>query len=198
KTILDSIHEDDPNFEGDGYTSLAVIYAVFAVCNWLAPSIISVSGPRVAMLIGAFTYCMFFGNLFVYFKFQGKTHIDSETRTIVFIVLLVVAAIGIVFLLLLRPAQSPDGELARREDGGPMNALKRAFALLVTKEMLLLSITFFYTGGALFGILGILATFGTVSFCFVEWAARAKKAKGYNGAIDDPDLMGGSVVSRDE
>jgi len=56
KTILDSIRQDDANFEGDGYTSLAVIYAVFAVCNWLAPSIISVTGPRITMIIGAVTY----------------------------------------------------------------------------------------------------------------------------------------------
>ena len=56
KAILDSIKEDDPSFEGDGYTSLAVIYAVFALCNWIAPSIISASGPRIAMLIGAVTY----------------------------------------------------------------------------------------------------------------------------------------------
>jgi hypothetical protein len=56
KTILDSIRQDDNSFEGDGYTSLAVIYAVFAVCNWLAPSIISVAGPRLTMIIGAVTY----------------------------------------------------------------------------------------------------------------------------------------------
>jgi len=53
---LDSIRQDDDSFEGDGYTSLAVIYAVFALCNWLAPSIISISGPRIAMIIGAVTY----------------------------------------------------------------------------------------------------------------------------------------------
>ncbi|PNF26549.1 UNC93-like protein MFSD11 [Cryptotermes secundus] len=416
KTILDSIHQDDDSFEGDGYTSLAVIYAVFALCNWLAPSIISVSGPRIAMLIGAITYClfiasfllpktwllylascvmgfgaaiiwtgqgnyltlnsdsltisrnsgifwamlqasMFFGNLFVYFQFQGKTHIDAHTRLSVFIVLLIIAAVGIVFLLILRPAQSPDGEMVQKEEGGPLNALRRAFALLITKEMILLSVTFFYTGielsffsgvyspsigftkqmgsnvkqlvglsgifigvgevlgGALFGILGsktirwgrdpivmfgflihvisffliflnlpnaapfgdtdeaafinsnayvailcslllgfgdscyntqiysilggvfpedsapafalfkftqsvaaaasffysshiglhaqlgilvLLGTFGTISFCFVEWAARSKKAKGYNGAIDDSDLMGGTVISKHE
>ncbi|KAJ4443939.1 hypothetical protein ANN_05728, partial [Periplaneta americana] len=410
-TILESINAEDPSFEGDGYTSLAVIYAVFAVCNWLAPSIISVTGPKIAMLIGAVTYClfiasfllprtwllylascvmgfgaaviwtgqgnyltlnsdsttisrnsgifwamlqasMFLGNLFVYFQFQGKTQIDADTRLIVFIVLLVVAAVGIVFLLLLRPAQRADGELERREEGGPLNALKRAFVLLLTKEMLLLSITFFYTGielsffsgvyspsigftkrmgenvkqlvglsgifiglgevvgGAFFGIMGpktirwgrdpivmvgflihmasffliflnlpnsspfgdtdeaafitsnayvailcsfllgfgdscyntqiysilggvfpedsapafalfkftqsvaaaasffysshlglhaqlgilvVLAVVGTISFCFVEWAARSKKSKGYNGAIDDPDLSDGTM-----
>jgi Ion channel regulatory protein UNC-93 len=56
KTVLDSIAHDDPTYKGDGYTSLAVIYAVLAVCNWMAPSIISVTGPKVAMIIGAVTY----------------------------------------------------------------------------------------------------------------------------------------------
>jgi preprotein translocase subunit SecG len=94
---------------------------------------------------------MFFGNLFVYFQFQGKTLIDADTRRSVFIVLLVIAAIGIVFLLLLRPAQSADGEMVRKDEGGPLNALRRAFSLLITKEMVLLSITFFYTGKLTYG-----------------------------------------------
>jgi preprotein translocase subunit SecG len=89
---------------------------------------------------------MFFGNLFVYFQFQGKTHIDADTRLSVFIVLLVLAAIGIVFLLLLRPAHNTDGEMVRKDEGGPLYALRRAFVLLITKEMILLSVTFFYTG----------------------------------------------------
>lgn len=56
KNIMDSIHKDDPSFDADAYTSLAIVYAVFALCNWFAPSIISVSGPRIAMIIGAITY----------------------------------------------------------------------------------------------------------------------------------------------
>lgn len=83
--------------------------------------------------------------------FQGKTIIDEQTRTLVFLVLLGVSAVGIVFLLFLRPA----GSATDSEDGvqtplpvesGPMHALKRAFALFRTKEMILLSCTFFYTG----------------------------------------------------
>jgi len=66
-------------------------------------------------------------------------------------VLLAVSAVGIVFLLILRPA----GAASSSEEGvqtplpvenGPMYALKRAFALFSTKEMILLSCTFFYTG----------------------------------------------------
>lgn len=56
KTVLDSITADDPNFTGDGYISLAIIYGVFAICNWIAPPVISLTGPRCAMLIGAVAY----------------------------------------------------------------------------------------------------------------------------------------------
>lgn len=47
-------------------------------------------------------YSLFFGNLFVFFKFQGKTVIDSETRIFVFIVLTIVAALGVLSMFLLK------------------------------------------------------------------------------------------------
>ncbi|XP_053975322.1 UNC93-like protein MFSD11 [Hylaeus volcanicus] len=59
KTVLQSIRNEDPNFTGEAYTSLAIVYAVFASCNWLAPSYISVTGPRVAILTGAVCYVIF-------------------------------------------------------------------------------------------------------------------------------------------
>lgn len=214
KTVLDSIHEDDPEFTGDGYISLAIIYAVFAICNWIAPSVISLTGPRCAMLIGAGAYSafmisflwpktwllysvsgllgvgaaiiwtaqgsflsrcsddatisrnsgifwamlqmsMFFGNLFVYFQFQGKTHIDEATRTLVFSVLIGVGFLGVLFLFALRPLQDTqvvngndneaDDEL-ESTSSGVVIAFKNSVDLFCTKEMLLLSLTFFYTG----------------------------------------------------
>lgn len=58
-SVLESIHKEDPSFTGKGYTSLAIIYAVFASCNWLAPSFISLTGPRITILTGAFCYIFF-------------------------------------------------------------------------------------------------------------------------------------------
>lgn len=99
---------------------------------------------------------MFFGNLFVYFQFQGKTHIDEQTRTLVFSVLIAVGILGFIFLTALRPihdnqhvvhagSNDNDDEMER-----PMNGVIVAFRnsvnLFFTKEMLLLSLTFFYTG----------------------------------------------------
>ncbi|KAG5682589.1 hypothetical protein PVAND_011934 [Polypedilum vanderplanki] len=215
KTVLDSISADDPNFTGDGYISLAIIYAVFAICNWIAPPVISLTGPRCAMLIGAVAYCsfmvsflwpktwllylvsallgvgaaiiwtaqgaflskcsdattisrnsgifwamlqmsMFFGNLFVYFQFQGKTHIDEQTRTLVFSVLIAVGIIGFFFLCALRSVE--DTQVSHHNDNndtdedlekpssGVVVAFRNSVNLFFTREMLMLSLTFFYTG----------------------------------------------------
>ena len=59
KTVLQSIKTENPNFTGEAYTSLAIVYAVFATCNWLAPSYISITGPRVAIFTGACCYVFF-------------------------------------------------------------------------------------------------------------------------------------------
>ncbi|XP_058797191.1 UNC93-like protein MFSD11 [Phymastichus coffea] len=59
KAVLESIGKDDPNFKGDGYVSLAIIYGVFALCNWLAPSFISMTGPRTSVVVGSACYVLF-------------------------------------------------------------------------------------------------------------------------------------------
>ena len=46
-----------PDFPaGAGYNALAIVYIVFAVANWLAPSIIAYTGPRLAMIVGGIVY----------------------------------------------------------------------------------------------------------------------------------------------
>ncbi|CAK9815980.1 UNC93-like protein MFSD11 [Anthophora plagiata] len=59
KTVLQSIKKENPHFTGEAYTSLAIIYAVFATCNWIAPSYISMTGPRVAIFTGACCYVFY-------------------------------------------------------------------------------------------------------------------------------------------
>lgn len=99
---------------------------------------------------------MFFGNLFVYFQFQGKTHIDEQTRTLVFSVLIGVGILGFFFLTALRPLENhhvihasdfseADDEL-EKPTSGVVVAFRNSVNLFFTKEMLLLSLTFFYTG----------------------------------------------------
>ena len=225
KTILQSIGDDDKNFKGDGYTSLAIIYATLAICNWLAPSFISMSGPRVAIFTGSCCYVLFIGsflipttellyaasallgfgaaliwtghgqyltensnaqtmsrnaglfwaifqssffagNLFVYFMFTEQ-NIDAGTRKLVFWVLSALALAGTAMLAVLRSSpvrlslgeaegvSSADKELAipepkrERSFRAAWNAFRDALRLFITPEIMLLSMTFIYTGLAL-------------------------------------------------
>jgi hypothetical protein len=100
-------------------------------------------------------HSMFFGNLFVYFQFQGKDHIDEATRTLVFSVLIGVGILGFIFLTALRPVDDirvVNGSDSKADDeldnssSGVMFAFKNSVDLFFTREMLLLSLTFFYTG----------------------------------------------------
>jgi len=256
KTILKSISIDDPNFKGDGYTSLAVIYAVLAICNWLSPSGISLFGPRGAMLIGSITYClfmvsflwprtwllyvasavlgtgaaliwtgqgtylsrcsnpsnisrnsgvfwamlqtsMFFGNLFVYYQFQGKDHIDEDTRRIVFTALIAVAILGVIFLGTLQRVNhpflnngSPDSELTyASESTSIVGAFKNAIKLFLTKDMLLLNITFLYTGFELSFFSGVYSS--SIGFTLAI-GESAKRLVGLSGiCIGIGEVFGG-------
>ncbi|KOC62902.1 UNC93-like protein MFSD11 [Habropoda laboriosa] len=213
KTVLQSIKKENPDFTGEAYTSLAIIYAVFAICNWLAPSFISMTGPRVAIVTGAGCYVifiasfhilqnavlyaasgivglgaaliwtghgqyltensdsetmprnagifwaifqtsMFAGNLFVYYVFTDST-INRSTRQLVFGLLTGLALLGTLLLAALRKTSQGIvlGEELRIPEPArekPLLAAWRAFtdafALFRTPEMLLLSLTFVYTG----------------------------------------------------
>lgn len=88
---------------------------------------------------------MFFGNIFVYFQFQDE-HLSLSTINVVFIVLGIVSAVGIGFLCTLRPAKLFNNDMTPHTEKGTLEALKTSFKLFTTKEMLLLVVTFFYTG----------------------------------------------------
>lgn len=253
QTVINSIKIDEPTFQGDGYTSLAVIYALLSISNWLTPSVLAKIGPKIAMLLGAITYCffiltflwpqtwllyvasgilgagaaliwtgqgmylskcsdestisrnsgifwamlqmsMFFGNLLVFFLFQGKTHIDKDTRVLVFSILAGVAVIGIVFLGTLRkPNQQNvalDEDIPERQRN-PRQAFISAVRLFMTKRMLQLSVTFVYTGLALSFFSGVYGA----SIGFTEAIGEsAKQLVGLNGVfLGVGEVLGGVV-----
>lgn len=255
QTILQSISTDDPTFKGDGYTSLAIIYAGLAICNWLAPSAISICGPRGAMFIGSLTYCFFMvsflypktwllyvssavlgagaaliwtgqgaylsrcsndetitrnsgvfwamlqasmlvGNSFVYFQFQGKDHIDSSTRNIVFTVLIAVAIVGVIFFGIMRRVNQPFDENTRDlelEDRSNSNSIIGAFVqairLFFTRNMLLLCITFLYTGFELSFYSGVISS--SIGFTS-KIGQSAKQLVGLSGiCIGVGEIFGG-------
>ncbi|KAM9750267.1 UNC93-like protein MFSD11 isoform 2-T2 [Dama dama] len=120
-------------------------------------------------------FSLFFGNLYIYFAWQGKTQISESDRRTVFIALTVISLVGTVLFFLIR---KPDSENVLGEDESsddqdldinesPQNnmtkavdAFKKSLKLCVTKEMLLLSVTTAYTGGSLFGLLSKNNRFG--------------------------------------
>ncbi|XP_062936799.1 UNC93-like protein MFSD11 isoform X2 [Cynocephalus volans] len=118
---------------------------------------------------------LFFGNLYIYFAWQGKTQISESDRRTVFIALTVISLVGTVLFFLIR---KPDSENVLGEDESSddqdmefnesaqnnmtkaVDAFKKSLKLCGTKEMLLLSITTAYTGGSLFGLLSKNNRFG--------------------------------------
>lgn len=100
-----------------------------------------------------YIFSMLIGNTFVFFQFQGKDHIDSSTRNIVFSVLISVAIVGVIFFAILRRVNQPfeentrDRELQDRSNSNSIiGAFLQAIRLFFTRNMLLLCITFLYTG----------------------------------------------------
>ena len=69
---------------------------------------------------------------------------NPSTRNIVGIVLLSVTGVGILALCLLKRA--PVSETQPPQTTSPAKALLNSYRLFLTKDMLLLSVTFFYTG----------------------------------------------------
>ena len=52
-----------PGFSGDGFTSLAIIYAVFSIANWFAPPVVAFIGPRLTLISGGVCYALFIAQL---------------------------------------------------------------------------------------------------------------------------------------
>lgn len=95
---------------------------------------------------------MFIGNLFVFFKFQGLERIDDDTRNMVIWVLSAIAVGGIVVFVLLPPIKRDEADsedVVVEVTQGPFQALKASGKLFITPKMLLLCVTFFYTGEVL-------------------------------------------------
>ncbi|XP_059141605.1 UNC93-like protein MFSD11 isoform X2 [Physella acuta] len=208
KTVLDSAG----GFSGHAYTSLGILYAVFSISNWAAPSFVTAAGPRVSLFFGSLLYVLFvasflkpmvwalylgsvlvgfgaavlwtaqgnfltinsnaetvarnsgifwallqcsllIGNLYSYFVFQGKSEISESERTKLFAALTGAGLLGSLCLLILRRPRVDDTDnvlnlnaSAIHSPPSPLATLKRSFQLLRTKEMMLLSLAFAYTG----------------------------------------------------
>lgn len=60
QTVVNSIKiKPEYKFTGDGYVSLCITYLTFALSNWLAPSMISLTGLKHGMFLGGLTYVIY-------------------------------------------------------------------------------------------------------------------------------------------
>jgi len=137
---------------GMGAAILWTAQGVFLAVNSESATIGRNSGLFWAM----FQSSQLLGNAFVFFEMRGKDDFGQSERHLIVGVLLVVCAIGASLFLAMRPTP---WVLHQREDqqpaDTPVSAFKRSWQLLWTPRMLLLCLTFAYSGLELTFISGV-------------------------------------------
>lgn len=204
KPLLASVRTEDPEFKGDGYVALGILYITFALFLWFTPSALTMTGTKMALIFGAVGYCfntasfyttstwaiyigsvicgmtsallwtghgryvilnsiprtvtrntsifwvfykcsLFFGNIFVYFVLEGKNHIGARLRMMVVTVLLTLNVLAIVIATCLSKPAHENTEASEKVET-PLEALKKAWKIFTTPNIILLSVLFFYVG----------------------------------------------------
>jgi hypothetical protein len=88
--------------------------------------------------------------MFMILVLRDKSDLDETVRRLVFTVLAVVCAFGTLILIVLRPSLDAEGRENEVKKGvmavNPKQELKASMRLLLTTDMSLLSIIFFFTG----------------------------------------------------
>uniref|UniRef100_A0A667X4D0 Major facilitator superfamily domain containing 11 n=1 Tax=Myripristis murdjan TaxID=586833 RepID=A0A667X4D0_9TELE len=145
-------------------------------------------------------FSLFFGNLYIYFAWHGHVHITDEDRQTVFISLTVISLVGCFLFFLIRKPE-PEASclyllsLCRPSSVGlcsqAVDAFVKACKLLVTKEMLLLSISIAYTGLELTFYSGV---YGTCIGAMTRFGQDAKSLIGVSGIfIGMGEILGGGL-----
>uniref|UniRef100_A0A8D0ECN9 UNC93-like protein MFSD11 n=1 Tax=Salvator merianae TaxID=96440 RepID=A0A8D0ECN9_SALMN len=149
---------------------------------------------------------LFFGNLYIYFAWQGKTYISDSDRRTVFIALTVISLVGTVLFFLIRtPEESTSEEdtavttadnriestLEQSKMSRAIDAFRRSIKLFATKEILLLSITTAYTGLELTFFSGV---YGTCIGAVNKFGSEEKSLIGLSGIfIGIGEILGGGL-----
>nr|KAF6416412.1 major facilitator superfamily domain containing 11 [Molossus molossus] len=227
QTVIRSLNSTD--FHGSGYTSMyiavfiqpftwsfytaSVFIGIAAAVLWTAQgNCLTINsdehtiGRNSGIFWALLQSSLFFGNLYIYFAWQGKTQISEGDRRTVFIALTVISLVGTVLFFLIR---KPDSENILGEDESSddqdvevnepaqnnmtkaVDAFKKSLKLCVTKEMLLLSITTAYTGLELTFFSGV---YGTCIGAVNTFGTEEKSLIGLSGIfIGIGEILGGSL-----
>ncbi|XP_029946162.1 UNC93-like protein MFSD11 isoform X1 [Salarias fasciatus] len=255
QTVVKSL--ENGTFSGSGYHSLGIIYGVFSFSNLLAPSVVTVIGPKITMFLSGMLYSgyiavfinpstwslyftsvligigaallwtaqgqflvenseastinrntgmfwallqcsMLFGNLYIYFDWNGRTEIPDGSRRSVFLSLLVTSVLGTLSFLVLRGGRREE-ELLSEEEGQSLLSTRMMYThrantaiqdtkselatilqLLKTKTMLLLSPCMAYSGLELSFYSGV---YGTCIGATAQFGAAAKGLIGISGIV---------------
>ncbi|NWX51800.1 MFS11 protein, partial [Steatornis caripensis] len=146
---------------------------------------------------------LFFGNLYIYFAWRGKTHISESDRRTVFIALTVISLVGTVLFFLIRKQEdtkAPGEEDSANEIPGDSSSCinfhyyvftEKSIKLSFTKEILLLSVTTAYTGLELTFFSGV---YGTCIGAVNRFGSEAKSLIGLSGIfIGVGEILGGGI-----
>ncbi|NXK16490.1 MFS11 protein, partial [Arenaria interpres] len=148
---------------------------------------------------------LFFGNLYIYFAWQGKTHISESDRRTVFIALTVISLVGTVLFFLIRKQEDTkapgeedsaneilgDGSSAQNKLARAVAAFKKSIKLSFTKEIMLLSVTTAYTGLELTFFSGV---YGTCIGAVNRFGSEEKSLIGLSGIfIGVGEILGGGL-----
>ncbi|KAF1463337.1 UNC93-like protein MFSD11, partial [Spheniscus demersus] len=148
---------------------------------------------------------LFFGNLYIYFAWQGKTHISESDRRTVFIALTVISLVGTVLFFLIRKQEDTktpgeedstseilgDSSSAQNKMTRAVAAFKKSIKLSFTKEIMLLSVTTAYTGLELTFFSGV---YGTCIGAVNRFGSEEKSLIGLSGIfIGVGEILGGGI-----
>ncbi|NXK04598.1 MFS11 protein, partial [Herpetotheres cachinnans] len=149
---------------------------------------------------------LFFGNLYIYFAWQGKTHISESDRRTVFIALTVISLVGTVLFFLIRKQEdtkAPGEENSTNEILGDSFVVRsyinfhyyvfteKSIKLSFTKEIMLLSVTTAYTGLELTFFSGV---YGTCIGAVNRFGSEEKSLIGLSGIfIGVGEILGGGI-----
>ncbi|XP_075214035.1 UNC93-like protein MFSD11 isoform X2 [Lycorma delicatula] len=113
--------------------------------------LVSNSPPEVTSRnVGIFWafYCSssIIGNLYSFYILEGKEYLDRGSRHLIIFTLTIIAGVATLLFILVPPAEKNETEDKKLQKVNPLKELKTTWKVFKTKEMMILAVTFCYTG----------------------------------------------------